>query len=159
MFYLLSLLAQTRFTSCHIHNFFPKYSHFSEGKKKKCFNLSRIVVGEFFLPGGVREMVGISLGKGYSGLKSHLVELVMRADMRLRLGRRRILLFYFGFCLHGQVWIMPCVEDGPMYQRAVYNFIVAVLFKSFPQVCERDERAQQCNILLIHISVHVCMCV
>lgn len=47
----------------------------------------------FFVPGGVREMVGISLGKGCSGLKSHLVELVMRADMRLCLGRRRILIF------------------------------------------------------------------
>lgn len=45
------------------------------------------------MPGGVREMVGISLGKGCSGLKSHLVELVMRADMRLCLGRRRILNF------------------------------------------------------------------
>lgn len=40
----------------------------------------------FFVHGGVREMVGISLGKGCSGLKSHLVELVMRADMRLPFG-------------------------------------------------------------------------
>lgn len=51
----------------------------------------------FFLPAGVKEMVGISLGKGCSGLKSHLVELVMRADMRLRLGRRRILSFFLFF--------------------------------------------------------------
>lgn len=49
----------------------------------------------FFVPGGVREMVGISLGKGCSGLKSHLVELVIRADMRLCLGRRRIPFFFF----------------------------------------------------------------
>lgn len=48
----------------------------------------------FFVSDGVREMVGISLGKGCSGLKSHLVELVMRADMRLRSGRRSILIHF-----------------------------------------------------------------
>lgn len=48
----------------------------------------------FFVPSGVREMVGISLGKSCSGLKSHLVELVMRADMRLCSGRQRVLIFF-----------------------------------------------------------------
>lgn len=76
-------------------------------------------------------MVGISLGKGCSGLKSHLAELVMRADMRLCLGRWRIL----GFLPPWTGWIMSCVEDGPVYQLELYNFIVAVLFKNPTLVC------------------------
>lgn len=48
-----------------------------------------------FVPGGVRDVVGISGGKGCSGLKSHLAEPVMRADLRLRLGRRKILFLFF----------------------------------------------------------------
>lgn len=112
------------------------------------------------MPGGVREMVGISLGIGCSGLKSHLVELVMRADMRL-FGEAENTLF---FCLCGQVWIMPCVEDGPTSPIALYNFTVAVLFKNSPRVCVREwEREReissesQCKIALIHISVRVCL--
>lgn len=94
VFYLLSLLAQKRFTSCHFHNFFPKYSHFSPGREKNNVSICQEWLS-FFVPGGVRGIVGISLGKGCSGLKSHLVEPVMRADLRLRLGRRKILFLFF----------------------------------------------------------------
>lgn len=79
------------------------------------------------MPGVVRETVGISLGKGGSELKSHLLELVMRVDRGSVWGGEESF-----FCLRGQVWIMPCVKDG-----ALYHFIEAVLFKNFPQVQER----------------------
>lgn len=152
VFYLLSLLAQTRFTPCHIHNFFFLSTAISLREEEN--NVSICQELSFFLvPGGVREIVGISLGKGCSGLKSHLVELVIRADMRVCLGRWRI--------LHRQVGIMSCAEDGPMYQIALYHFIGPVICKIPQSVCERDTRNQQWEIVLTHLfvcCVHVWVC-
>lgn len=42
-----------------------------------------VAICQELLCSGVWEMAGISRGKGCSGLKSHLMELVMSADMRL----------------------------------------------------------------------------
>lgn len=89
--YSCSLLAQAQFTLCHFHHF-------------------------FFLPLWGRKNVGWvngSIGKGCSGLISHLVEVVMRAHVRW--GRRR----------HphpgGQVWKMSCVDDVWMYRNTLVS--------------------------------------
>lgn len=65
--YSCSLLAQTQFTLCHFHHFFftKQACSLSSGEKN-------IGVG----------WVNGSAGKSCSGLKSHLVEVVMRADVR-----------------------------------------------------------------------------
>lgn len=79
-------------------------------------SLCAIFIIFFFLPLWGRKNVGWvngSIGKGCSGLISHLVEVVMRAHVRW--GRRR----------HphpgGQVWKMSCVDDVWMYRNTLVS--------------------------------------
>lgn len=50
-FYLLSLLAQTRFALCHFL-YFSKYSRFSKGEKKNMFQFVKNLSVIFCVPGG-----------------------------------------------------------------------------------------------------------
>lgn len=100
--------------------------------------------------------MSISLGKRLQWAEISFSGTCHESRYETPFGEAEITLFFF--CLCGQVWIMPCVEDGPLYQIVLCHFFLSLFYLRIAHKCARErererEPVQDCNKTYFHACV------